>query len=93
MDYEVRNNQARHRYELVVDRRVVAIADYQIDGTTVIVPHVTTEPEKRGQGMAAKLLRGMLDDLRGNNQTIQPLCPFAAAYIRDHPEDTDLLAS
>ena len=35
----------------------------------------------------------MLNDLRADNKTILPLCGYAAAFIRYHPEDTDLLAS
>lgn len=93
MTLEVRDNPTRQRYELVVDDRIVSIADYQIDGTTLVVPHVETDPSMRGQGMADELMRGMLDDLRANSRTILPLCGFAAAYIRDHPEDADLLAS
>ena len=87
----VRDNPARQRYELIVDGRIVSIADYQLDGTTVVVPHVETDPSMRGKGLADQLMRGMLDDLRTNNKTILPLCGFAAAFIGDHP--ADLLAS
>lgn len=93
MTDEVRDNPARQRYELIVDGRIVSIADYQLDGTTVVVPHVETDPSMRGKGLADQLTRGMLDDLRANNKTILPLCRFAAAFIGDHPEDADLLAS
>ena len=89
----VRDNPARQRYELIVDGRIVSIADYQLDGTTVVVPHVETDPSMRGKGLADQLMRAMLDDLRTNNKTILPLCGFAAAFIGDHPEDADLLAS
>jgi uncharacterized protein len=93
MDHHVRDNPERERYELIVDNRLVTIADYRLDGSTVVVPHVETEPAMRDQGMADRLMRGMLDDLRHRGLKILPLCTFAAAFIQDHPEDADLLAS
>lgn len=92
IDHIVRDNPERNRYELIVDDRIVSIADYHLDGHTVVVPHVETDPEMRGQGMADRLMRGMLDDLRTGGRTITPLCPFAATFIREHPDDHDLVA-
>ncbi len=91
-DRTVRDNPDRERYELSVDGRIVSIADYSRTGTTLVVPHVETDPSMRGQGMADRLMRGLLDDLRERDLTITPQCPFAASYIRDHPDDADLLA-
>ena len=92
----MRDNPDRNRYELIVDDRIVSIADYSVDptgdGDTLIVPHVETDPELRGRGMADRLMRGMLDDLRARGRRIVPVCPFAAAYVRAHPEDRDLVA-
>jgi predicted GNAT family acetyltransferase len=92
VDHTVRDNPDRRRYELIVGDRIVSVADYVLDGSTVTVPHVETDPEMRGQGMADRLMRGMLDDLRANKRTIRPLCPFAADFIRQHPNDQPLLA-
>ncbi len=92
IDHTVRDNPERCRYELIVDGRIVSIADYQLDGATLVVPHVETDPAMRGQGMADRLMRGMLDDLRAGERTIRPLCGFAAGFIREHTYDTDLLA-
>jgi len=92
IEHTVRDNPERCRYELIVDDRIVSIADYHLDGATVVVPHVETDPSMRGQGMADRLMRGMLDDLRDGDRKIAPLCPFAAGFIRDHPANADLLA-
>ena len=89
--HHVRDCPQRERYELVVDDRIVSIADYSLDGDVVVVPHVETDPSLRGQGMADRLMRGMLDDLRTRERRIRPICSFAAAYVRAHPDDHDLL--
>jgi predicted GNAT family acetyltransferase len=92
IDHLVRDNPGRERYELIVDDRIISIADYYLDGDTVVVPHVETDPAMRDQGMADRLMRGMLDHLRDHGKKIAPLCPFAAAFIREHPDDADLVA-
>jgi len=92
-EFEVSDNPDRRRYELRVDDRIVSIADYYLTAEdVVVVPHVETDPELRGRGMADRLMRGMLDDLRAHDRKITPICTFAAAYLRDHPGDRDLLA-
>jgi len=92
-DFVITDNLDRRRYELRVDDRIVSIADYDlVDDGVVIVPHVETDPELRGRGMADRLMQGLLDDLRAHGRRIDPVCPYAAAYLRDHPDDRDLLA-
>ena len=91
MEHIVRDNPDRQRYELVINDEIVSIADYRVDGDSVVVPHVETNPAHRGQGNADRLMAGMLDDLRATERTIMPLCPFAADYIDQHPDQQDLL--
>lgn len=91
IEHSVRDNPERQRYELIVDDHIVSIADYTLRGDVVVVPHVETDPRFRGQGMADRLMAGMLADLRHGGRTITPLCTFAAGYIGDHPDEQDLL--
>ncbi len=91
MEHSVRDNPRRERYELHVDDRLATIADYQRDGEVIVVPHVETDPELRGCGLADRLMRGMLDDIRARGLTIRPLCPFASEFIQRSPADQDLL--
>lgn len=89
----VTNNVDASRYELHADRALASLADYSRDGDVVTVPHVETSAEARGNGYADLLMVAMLDDLRAWNSKIRPLCPFARSYLRDHPEDQDLVAA
>ena len=92
VEHTVRDIPERQRYELVVDGDIVSIADYHERGDAIVVPHVETDPARRGQGMADRLMAGVLADLRATNRKIVPLCPFADTYIRERPEEQDLLA-
>ncbi|MEP1126007.1 MAG: GNAT family N-acetyltransferase [Ilumatobacter sp.] len=80
------------RFELRRAGERVGLADYSVSGNVVTVPHVETDPAHRGQGFAAALMAGVIDSVRTNGQTIRPVCPYAAAYVQQHPDTHDLLA-
>ncbi len=91
--FEVVDNPDEARFELLRDGTLVGFASYSQKGETVIVPHVETLRQHRGQGYAARLMDGLLAQLRESGRTITPLCPFAASHVRDNPEHHDLLAA
>jgi predicted GNAT family acetyltransferase len=88
---QVVDNVARRRFELT-EQGLVAFAEYRLDGDKVIVPHVETPPALRGQGVAARLMTGLLATIRARGQKIVPVCPYAEAFMKRHPEEQDLLA-
>ena len=90
---EVRNNAELSRYELVIDSRVVGVADYAIAGPVVHFPHTEIDPPLRGQGLAATLVKAALDDVRAAGRRVVPQCWYVAEFIDEHPEYRDLLAA
>jgi len=80
------------RYELRLDDNLVSFADFQARDDMIVVPYVETLQEHRGNGYAAHLMSGLLDDVRAQGERIEPVCSFAREYIRDRPEHHDLLA-
>jgi predicted GNAT family acetyltransferase len=92
MDAEVTNNAEKGRYELRVEGQLVGIADYLLNGTTVIFPHTEIEQSRRGQGYGARLVRAALDDVRGAGGSIAPQCRYVAQFVRDNPEYADLVS-
>ena len=93
MPEQVLRDDARHRYELIVDGRIVGIADFTIAGSTMVLPHTEIDPERRGQGLGAVLVKGVLDDARARGIDVIPTCWYVREYIAEHPEEADLLAS
>ena len=91
-ELELVENREAGQFELRRGETVVSIASYSERGDTVVIPHVGTRPEHRGQGYATKLMDNIVAELRESGRKIMPLCPFAAAYLRDRPELHDLLA-
>jgi predicted GNAT family acetyltransferase len=90
---EVRRNPERSRYELIIDGRLAGIVDYRQSGSMVVLPHTEILPTMRGRGLAARLVRSVLDDLRENKNKVVARCWFVAEYVKAHPEYQDLLAA
>lgn len=88
----VTRDDARRRYELRADGELVGYADAVLRDRVVTVPHVETVAHRRGQGFAALLMSGVVDDLRSRGERIDPLCPYAREYVLGRPDLYDLLA-
>jgi uncharacterized protein len=87
----VRDNDTRHRYELLVDDEVVGELIYRARDGVVTLIHTEITPEFEGHGLGDQLVSYVLDDVRASGRRIVPVCPFVAAYLRRHPEYQDLV--
>ena len=91
--YVVSKNAELARFELHGNGDLLSYATYSEAGGAVTIPHVTTLPEHRGRGNAARLMDGVLRHVRMTRGTIVPVCPFASAHIRDNSRWQPLLAT
>ena len=57
----------------------------------IIIDHTEVPDAFRGQGVGLKLVTRAVEDARAQGKTIIPLCPFANAQFRRHPEWADVL--
>ncbi len=57
----------------------------------LIIDHTEVPDAFRGQGAGLRLVTRAVEDARASGKTIIPLCPFAAAQFRRHPEWADVL--
>lgn len=58
---------------------------------TIIIDHTGVPDAFRGQGVGLKLVTRAVEDARKDGKKIIPLCPFAAAQFKRHPEWADVL--
>jgi uncharacterized protein len=87
------DNAQRSRYELVVDGRVVAIADYRVNGDEVLMSHTEVDHALRGQGLGEELVRAALDDIRRSGRKVIPACWYVAEFLDRNPDYADLRAA
>ena len=48
-------------------------------------------PAHSGRGIGTRLIQFGLAFTRERGLKVVPICPFFAAYIKDHPEEQDLV--
>ena len=89
---DVKDNPARGRFEMVEAGQIV-FADYRRDGARLIIDHVEAPMALRGTGAAGRFMEGLVAEARRQDATLVPLCGYAAAWLRRHPElSRDVLA-
>ena len=87
----ITDNQDASRYELEIDGGIV-FAIYRRENATVVIRHVEAPPRLRGTGAAGRLMEGIVARARADHLKLRPLCSYAVAWLRRHPEHRDLLA-
>lgn len=84
------DNAARGRYELT-ENGFTSFASYRRSGDVVTLPHVETPVEARGTGAAGRLMEEVVRHARARKLKILPVCSYAVAWFRRHPEAGDVL--
>ena len=76
--------------EFIIGRS--AILTYRKVGVGHIeVNHTRVAREARGQGLAGKLYRAMVEYARSNGLQVTPTCSYVVKMFERFPEDKDLL--
>jgi predicted GNAT family acetyltransferase len=86
---QVIHNPGKNRFETTVDGFPSRL-DYLQDGKNFVITHVGVHPELRGQGLAGHIVEASLAYARKNELRVIPMCSYAAAYMRRHPEHMEL---
>jgi predicted GNAT family acetyltransferase len=90
MTESVQNNPTEKRYELEVESHLAA-AYYEVSNGVITFVHTEVPKELGGKGIASKLIKGALDQIRAAGLKVIPQCPFVKAYIEKHAEYASLL--
>ena len=87
----VRNNPALSRFELDVEDGI-AVIDYHAAPGVLTFYHTEVPRQLRGRGIAARLVREALQQVRAQGLKVVPSCSYVTTYIDRHPEFADLRA-
>ncbi|MDR3512900.1 MAG: GNAT family N-acetyltransferase [Caulobacteraceae bacterium] len=88
-DNPVVDNRAQGRFELT-EEGLTAFASYSRRAGALVIPHVEAPVPLRGKGTAGRLMEGVARHARAEGVKIIPLCPYAAAWLKRHPEYADV---
>lgn len=79
------------RYEALVGDEVVGAVDYTRHGKTLTIKRTTTVNGMRGQGLASRLTRHVINDARTHGLILRLDCPFSKEFVARHSEYADVL--
>ena len=82
---EVTHNPNESRFETWIDGYLSKL-DYFQDGKNFVITHVGVHPELRGMGVAGRIVQVSLEYAKEKSLRVVPMCSYAAAYMRRHPE-------
>jgi hypothetical protein len=91
LDYAIRDNPEKHRFEVDLGDGSLAIAAYNLLHGKIVFTHTEVPPAHEGQGVGSALIRFALASARERGLQVIPICPFFAAYIKKQAEEQDLL--
>lgn len=93
MQIEHKETDTKGLYSLTIENITeTAELTYSKAGDHMIIIDHTSVPESfRGKGAGVRLVERAVKDARDLGKKIMPLCPFAAAQIKRHPEWQDIL--
>lgn len=86
-----RDDADNHRFAETFDGGEV-FADYAVRGQTRAILHVEADPALRGSGAAARFMAHLVEHARAEGLKLTPICGYAIAWLKRHPEHADVLA-
>lgn len=88
---ELHHDMTQCEYQAIVDGRVVARLDYDAAGVIRVFTHTETDPMFQGRGIAGRLTRFALDDVRTAGLAVVSQCAYLDSFLEHHPEYSDVL--
>ena len=91
-EIRLQDNGSKGRYVLrSADGAEAEMTFTKVSEKLIIIDHTEVPDAFRGQGAGLRLVTRAVEDARAAGRKIIPLCPFANAQFRRHPEWADVL--
>ena len=88
---EITHNRDAHRYEMAIDGQTAVVLYNEVGGGLLITETIVPIPLE-GKGLASRLAKHVLNDIRERGLVVLPTCPFFASYLKKHaPEYADIV--
>ncbi|HEY6976750.1 MAG TPA: GNAT family N-acetyltransferase [Chitinophagaceae bacterium] len=90
MEYNIVNNKERSRFEVTLNGEY-AFVDYRWRKGDLAIMHTEVPKEYEGKGIAALMVKHVLEYAKKEHLKILVYCPYTAMYIKRHPEYNELV--
>ena len=82
---EVTDVPAEHRFVVREHGATAELVYAMVEGELVLV-HTGVPNELGGRGIGGRLVEAAIEKAERDHLSIVPYCPFAAQWLRDHPD-------
>ena len=65
---------------------------YRVKGDLLTIVHTEVPEPLNGRGLGGMLVAAAVDKAAANGLTVVPVCPFAAWWLRKHPDSAGCVA-
>lgn len=88
---DIQHDAENQRFFVRVDGQEAEV-DYEREGGVIAITHTGVPDAIGGRGIAGELNRAAFEYARREGLRVRPLCGYAAAWLRRHPEFEDVAA-
>ena len=82
---EIIHDSRAHRLSVQLEGET-GLLDYELDDKIMSITHTRVPSPIGGRGVAAELMRRALELAAANGWTVKPVCSYAVAYMKKHPD-------
>jgi hypothetical protein len=90
MEEKVVHEKENERFIIYMDEKE-AFVEYNTGEDELNLFHTYTDPELRGRGLAAHVVRAALEFAKENNLKVIPTCSYVRAFIKRNDEYKELI--
>ena len=87
---DIQHDREGQRFFTTVDGHEAEVG-YEIQEGDLAILHTGVPDAVGGRGIAGDLNRAAFDFARAEGMTVRPLCAYAAAWVKRHPDYADLV--
>jgi uncharacterized protein len=92
-DLRITDNPEESRYEARIGADLVGYLAYDLQAEQIALLHTQVDRSAKGHGIGSRLVAEALEDIRGRGLSTRVVCPFVRAFLRRHPEYSDVAPS
>ena len=85
----VQHQPESHRFEVETEGQTAELA-YRLHGNVMTILHTEVPEPLGGRGIAGSLVKAALDEAKARGWKVDPVCPYAKAWMERHPESMAL---
>jgi predicted GNAT family acetyltransferase len=85
------NEEENGIYDAIIGDTKIGGITYSLAGDRIVLLAAMVYPEFRRRGLATRMIRQVLDDVRAHGKTVTIICPIVRTFIDKHPQYEDLV--